>query len=856
MRITVFLSLLLFLATTAAGQINWERQAASRIEKKQWLKANQLLKRALRKDTASISGHYLYAVYFYQKGNPDHQLDSSLHHLRVAAASYRQMLPRDRERLQRIPLDSTVLEKLEINIDSSAFELAKSINTVTSYEDFVRKHPDAAEKSAALELRDEVAFLETLKKNTAAAFKTYLTEYPASHRRAEALQRYEKLVFESATKDRRLKSFEKFLQDNPQSPYRAEAEAAIFGISTASGSPHDFEAFLRHYPQAASARRAEQLLFFLTRDNKELSLKWSDSLQLWKSRSQSYWLPFYQDGRFGFMDAQGVVQMPARFNDIFEEYKCGPVEDDVLLTSEGLITRLGQMLFRGDSLTAQVVAPGFLLAGSDSVRWLLHKGGWRYEQPVRRARLVADRFLALENMQQRWGLIALNGWVLLPFQYEDIDAIDEVIVLGRGGKKYLYPASSVHATADRVELPAPIVVDEARAWGDSAIHIRNGALEGVINQHLEAIIPMDRQALTFSSFGFLRSKNGQTWVEGIPALSGRALDKVTVREPWLLAEESKQSLLVLLTTKKVLETNADSLWTDGPFAGSRKRDSTRLYLPTRRFSIEATENYHWRKGPDSLVIFIQSGKKGRIVFDEHGNRLFSGNWDDVQPIGHQLLEVVKGTRKGIVNLQGKVVLPADYDAIIVQNGFASLLKDKKFGALRLHDQLLIKPAYERNLVPFGTLGWIAYRDGKCGLLHPDGKPAGKFEFLDMQYWNDTLTWVRLPYGWSLRNNETLETLLERVSSFEVIATPDGDAVIRYEREHFIGVYSIRHGSLLGPTFHEIANTGTLDLPVYRCEKEVEEAGIIVVLFYDKTGKQIRRQLIEQEDYEKITCSEN
>ena len=39
------------------------------------------------------------------------------------------------------------------------------------------------------------------------------------------------------------------------------------------------------------------------------------------------------------------------------------------------------------------------------------------------------------------------------------------------------------------------------------------------------------------------------------------------------------------------------------------------------------------------------------------------------------------------------------------------------------------------------------------------------------------------------------------------------------------------------------------------EKEVEEAGIFVVVYFDKQGKLVRKQAYEEEEYERILCED-
>ena len=76
------------------------------------------------------------------------------------------------------------------------------------------------------------------------------------------------------------------------------------------------------------------------------------------------------------------------------------------------------------------------------------------------------------------------------------------------------------------------------------------------------------------------------------------------------------------------------------------------------------------------------------------------------------------------------------------------------------------------------------------------------------------------------------------------------------RENYYGIISNRNGLVIPPTFHDIINLGTAEMPFYFTEKSVEEAGIYVVIYYDHTGKLVRRQAYEEEDYDRIYCNAN
>jgi hypothetical protein len=62
--------------------------------------------------------------------------------------------------------------------------------------------------------------------------------------------------------------------------------------------------------------------------------------------------------------------------------------------------------------------------------------------------------------------------------------------------------------------------------------------------------------------------------------------------------------------------------------------------------------------------------------------------------------------------------------------------------------------------------------------------------------------------------------------------------------------------VITPSFTEIINLGADDHPFYFTEKQVEEAGIFVVVYFDRAGKLVRKQAYEEEEYDRILCEDH
>jgi hypothetical protein len=229
----------------------------------------------------------------------------------------------------------------------------------------------------------------------------------------------------------------------------------------------------------------------------------------------------------------------------------------------------------------------------------------------------------------------------------------------------------------------------------------------------------------------------------------------------------------------------------------------------------------------------------------------------VQYAGEGLFIVTKKGRKGMVTADGKLLLPVEFDAIgDVAANVVSVLRNMKFGAYNISLKRLIKPQYDKNLSVYSSRLLSAYQKGAYGFIDWENKPVSKFEFDDVTYWNDTTAVVKKNYTWIIYNIDQRKNIEESIRNIRyIVDSPDEKTGIIQQKNTF-GVVSSKRGFIIPATFSYVVNVGSIEEPVYFTEKHVEEASIFVVIYYDRNGKMLYRQVYEEEDYEKIFCSSN
>jgi len=822
-----------------------------------WAAAESALMKAVSKDSLNVEAYLLLSRYFFSTANPRFNIDSAYSQWRRADAGYRLASPRQRDRLSRSSIDSARLLQWRFKLDSAGFARAKMANSEEAYQLFLDRFGGAREQRQAEDLRNEAAFLEALRQNKVSSFESYLARYPGSLRAAEAQLRLDELLYRELTQDKQLGSYEKFLRQYPQSSFRIEVEQNIFELATAPGQLTDFLGFLDNYPQSPFAPRARYLAYALAREHSlPLPPQVGDSLRA--ASEQRFWVPFLKNERFGFMDENGAEAMPARFETL-RESRCGPLTRDFFSTSAGLYLRSGKLLWRGEPDEVRELSHGFVLVKAGACVQVLNKGfPFPLTDCLADVRVVANRFLAVQKAGM-WGVYAFNGRSLLPHVYREVASIDDVMVLVRNQKKILVTANEVSKVLQGLPLAETQVFDEVSAWGEGHLLVRNGALEGVLTADLTFLIPLQRQLLRKTSFGFVAQRDMKLTPSGLsPTLDTQLFDQVRPLGEWVALAQGDNLRLWHVPSKKMADEQLDSLWLEKNLLFSSRNDSIHLYVRGSRLT-----SFHWQtelqfiKSADSLVYFFLTDKKKKLVYQAATGALqFSIDCETLEHAGGGRFVFAKGGKKGLVSDRGKMLLPPQYTTMVrTADNHLALLKDGRFGLYNLATGQLIEAGYQRNLLPYAPNIVTAYRDGKYGFISASQQALSAFDFDEIVHWTDSSALVRRNLMWQVFDIYPGKTRVTGIRSFQFLKNTPAEKIIRWQKDNFVGVMSSTRGTVIPPTFTEILNLGTDQKHLYFTEKEIEEAGIFVVIYYNADGKFIRKQVYEAEEYEKIYCDE-
>ncbi len=805
----------------------------------------------MSRDSLDPSPPYLLSLYYLQSTQHTYQLDSASRYQKRSS----QLLSRRGSGKKNAP-DSLSLRRLRVAIDSTAFERAKQKDTEEAYQIFLDKFPGALDAPKAIELRDEMAFLKALKQNTARSFSIFLQKYPHSHRSVEAKNRKEKLEFEETTRDKKLASYVGFYRDFPENPFRPAAEQRIFELMTASGTPMAFERFLQGYPESKWASRARALLFALYREGeKTAGDAWmTDSMRNLRG-PDAYWVPVIKSGRYGFINEAGKEIVAPQFESIPDGYRCGEITDRYVVSSSGVLARNGHLIWSGKVDDFDDLGLGFVYLVTDSGGQVIHESGYRITaSAIDDAMVIANRFLGI-NRKDRWSIYTLAGTPLLPVLYEDLAVLDSVVQLTKDNKLTLTTPSRMARMAEGQPVNNEFVFDEVRKWGDLHYWVRNGVMEGVVDARLRFVIPLDRQVLRKTSFGFVTKKGDDLFVEGIRQLEGKPFRFVVEHASWVkLQDVSRKHYLFDRSQSSLLP--ADSVWFRNQLAFLQQGDSVRAFLPDNQVIVfAANAPFQFQVSKDSAAFMIIEDRRRKQVYDvASGIKLFAMEFDQLEPVTRSLFIVTRGGKKGLVRDDGKVVLPVEYDAIVPtgEQGL-SLRKDRKFGWYDFRLGQLVKPVYDRNVLSYRPGLWLAFKDKGYAFLQPDGKPLGQFEWDEVAHWNDSVAWVRRGTTWKLLEIATHKVRLENIRQYRYLRETKDDKLAIVQQDKVYGVISSKHGIVVPIQYTDVVNLGTQEHPLYYTERHITEAGITVVVYFDRSGKTVRSQALEAEELDKISC---
>ena len=128
-------------------------------------------------------------------------------------------------------------------------------------------------------------------------------------------------------------------------------------------------------------------------------------------------------------------------------------------------------------------------------------------------------------------------------------------------------------------------------------------------------------------------------------------------------------------------------------------------------------------------------------------------------------------------------------------------------------------------------------------------------YSEIRYLNDSVAILNNNFRWIFWDIKNHRPLLDNVSDYWIHEVA-GQKVYKIFKGIGYGIWTAELGTILNSTFSEISIVSKGEKIIYIAEKWVEEADIVIMLYYNKQGDQFRKEVLSTAEYEDLTCKTN
>ena len=594
------------------------KRALRLLEKRDFVKAEQKLTKALEKDSLSVAAHYGYSLLFSDSLFARYNVDSAHHSVQQAQADYQVLETSDQKKLsKKLAVDSLTLALQHLRVDSLAFAKAAYDSSLSSYQYFIDHYPAAPQQAEAIRRRNQLAFTIARQRNTYKGYKAFMNIYPQAEQYPLAEERYNTLVFQAKTQAGDLASYRNFLQAFSNSPYRSQAEKAILEISTADNALRHYARFARQYPDSPLARRAVDFLYHLYQGyygpqgflKAFPGLPFADSLRRVIAQEPVLLSPILQETHYGFLDSRGRMIAAPQYDAIPEVYRCEGVLTDYLHAAKrqgatvrhDILSKQGEAVFSFNTSLDEPILPlektvidlgsGLLWITQGEQQMVIHQSGYTVisafegvtavdllpSAVVDSATLRTPVQFLKYQVDGQWGLKSWLGKTLLEPRYDDIEAYESFIVLEQDGMLAVTNREAIIGVADQQAFQPEFIYEDVALLDNDHLIGYQGDEETVLNTQLQTVVPLAEHRIV----RHLKSSSLDTW------LLGRTVTTVYVRHDSLFNKPRPVYTLYNPKQPNVVATLYDQAYYNDRWLALKSDDQFLLIDYTQEASVPA-----------------------------------------------------------------------------------------------------------------------------------------------------------------------------------------------------------------------------------------------------------------------------
>lgn len=515
--------LLFFNVQLFAGRLE---RAFEALEVYNYFKAKDLFYKSLKRDPAAAA--YGLSIIYGRNDNPFHQLDSAYKYIVISDTTYSQLDEKQLSKLEEIPLSKQMILDWKDSINVDIFTQIKQKDSLELYNEYIKNHQDSKQLKDAIELRDRLAFKQAKEINSYEAYSDFIEKYPDAQQIHEARNRYEARLFLQRTSNAEIADFKQFIEEYPQSPYVRTAQNEIFEIGTSDKNIESYYNFILNNANNPNREIAWRNLYKLYVSNDYSSERiaefridypdypFMDELMTDFELSAKKFLAFSKNGKWGFMDMQSNILIPAiyQYADSFSEGLSAVVRANKL----GYISKSGETVIPFEYEEGGKFKAGLAIVGKNSLYGTIDRTNkemlaikYEYVGELKDAlQLVADTMhygyanskgeieielkyssasdfsngTAVVELDNKKGILDINGNIVVPFENDWIENFNE---FGHARAR----KDSVYGIYNRQSgMLMPFEFQNIGEFSDSMAMLVKGDQFGYLNSMGEIVIPI------------------------------------------------------------------------------------------------------------------------------------------------------------------------------------------------------------------------------------------------------------------------------------------------------------------------------------------------------------------------------
>ncbi len=249
--------------------------------------------------------------------------------------------------------DKMAIEAQQQSVSQLIFDEIQANPTVYAWNQFIQNHAQFLSRNTAIYLRDQLAFELAKEKKTSVALKMYMDSLPESSFAQEAKHLYFDLEYAEMTNDGQLASYVRFYENCPSNTHLMEAAKEIYRLTTIYHSLEDYVHFVRTYQSSPFVNDAWRNVYkiymkdyseekYLVFQKEFPDYPFLQELAVDIDLFQMKLYPIISNGKYGFMNSQGKLIIPALYNEV------GPFQEGLAVVSKedlfGIIDKKNQVV--------------------------------------------------------------------------------------------------------------------------------------------------------------------------------------------------------------------------------------------------------------------------------------------------------------------------------------------------------------------------------------------------------------------------------------------------------------------------------------------------------------------------------